>query len=238
MKFTVTNFFAEKVYNNAVTDKAAVGITVINNGTISAVSKAISKDATDEEKIAAAVSMLSNINKGNAEMITSMLTDSMLDKFGSNTENTQNAVDAVKNLVNNMADYKEGAPDDESVAKEAEAVTKLINVATTGTSNGPLFDTADGEKGALASDPDSLIDTIVGSEVVMQTMTDSVGDQESGSNPYGISYSSEEEKDSVAEALEKISIHGATHHSIMVYDAKIEEIEFFAKLLDIKPIRL
>ena len=42
----------------------------------------------------------------------------------------------------------------------------------------------------------------------------------------------------VNEALEKISIHGATHHSIMVYDAKIEEIEFFAKLLDIKPIRL
>ena len=37
MKFTVTNFFAEKVYNNEVTDKAAVGITVINNGTISAV---------------------------------------------------------------------------------------------------------------------------------------------------------------------------------------------------------
>ena len=42
----------------------------------------------------------------------------------------------------------------------------------------------------------------------------------------------------ISEALEKISIHGATHHSIMIYDAKVEEIEFFAKLLDIKPIRL
>ena len=37
MKFTVTKFFAEKVYNNNIIDRAEVGITVVNNGTISAI---------------------------------------------------------------------------------------------------------------------------------------------------------------------------------------------------------
>lgn len=41
---------------------------------------------------------------------------------------------------------------------------------------------------------------------------------------------------SVSEALEKISIHGATHHSILVYGATIREMEFFARLLGINPV--
>ena len=37
MKFTTTKIFAEKIYNNTVIDRADVGITVVNNGTISAI---------------------------------------------------------------------------------------------------------------------------------------------------------------------------------------------------------
>lgn len=40
----------------------------------------------------------------------------------------------------------------------------------------------------------------------------------------------------VSEVLEKISECGATHHSIMVYDAKPEEIEFFAKCLGLATV--
>ena len=43
-------------------------------------------------------------------------------------------------------------------------------------------------------------------------------------------------KKPVSDVLEKISECGATHHSILVYDAKPEEIAFFAKLLNINPI--
>ncbi len=42
----------------------------------------------------------------------------------------------------------------------------------------------------------------------------------------------------ISEALEKISIHGATHHSILVYGTTISEMEFFAKLVGIKPVNL
>lgn len=38
----------------------------------------------------------------------------------------------------------------------------------------------------------------------------------------------------IDEVLEKISMHGVTHHSIMVYGAKLTEIDFFAKLAGLK----
>ncbi len=39
-----------------------------------------------------------------------------------------------------------------------------------------------------------------------------------------------------AEFLEKLSINGATHHSIFVYGATVEELEYFAKLLSIETV--
>ena len=38
----------------------------------------------------------------------------------------------------------------------------------------------------------------------------------------------------ISEVLEKISMHGVTHHSIMVYGAEMAEIEFFAKIAGLK----
>lgn len=43
-------------------------------------------------------------------------------------------------------------------------------------------------------------------------------------------------KKPINEVLEKISMCGATHHSILVYDAKPCEIEFFAKCAGVNPI--
>ena len=195
--------FADKINSYASDrDNGYEEATKIISGTVNAVSKATDNSATEEEKVAATKNMIDNVNKDNAEMITSMLTDSIVNKFVSDAGNFENAADAVKNLINNMADYKESSPDDESVAKEAEAVTKLITVATTGSSDAPLFDTEDGEKGALASDPESFIGTVVESDVVMWTVIQSVDGQGAGSNPYGITYSSDEERESVANALE------------------------------------
>ena len=199
----MTNF-ADKI-NSYASDKETgyEDATKAISGTVNAVTKATDKNATEEEKVEATKNMIDNVSKDNAEMISSMLTDSMIEKFGgSTTGNTENATSAVTNLINNMADYKEESPDDESVAKEAEAVTKLITIATTGSTDEPLFDTADGDKGTLAADPQSFISTVVESSVVMATVNQSVDGQEAGSNPYGITYGSEEEKEEVASALE------------------------------------
>ncbi len=40
----------------------------------------------------------------------------------------------------------------------------------------------------------------------------------------------------ISDVLEKISMCGATHHSILVYDAKPEEIEFFAKCVGLSTV--
>ena len=42
----------------------------------------------------------------------------------------------------------------------------------------------------------------------------------------------------VADLLECLSIYGATHHSLLIYDASVEEIEYFATLLGMKVITL
>lgn len=42
----------------------------------------------------------------------------------------------------------------------------------------------------------------------------------------------------VADLLEGLSINGATHHSLLIYDASVEEIAYFASLLGMKVITL
>ena len=42
----------------------------------------------------------------------------------------------------------------------------------------------------------------------------------------------------VADLLECLSFYGATHHSLLIYDASVEEIEYFATLLGMKVITL
>ena len=42
----------------------------------------------------------------------------------------------------------------------------------------------------------------------------------------------------VADLLENLSMYGATHHSLLIYDASVEEIEYFATLLGMKVITL
>ena len=46
----------------------------------------------------------------------------------------------------------------------------------------------------------------------------------------------EPETVSTAEFLEQLSIHGATHHSCFIYDATVEEMEFFAKLISVRSV--
>ncbi len=173
------------------------------SGTLNAVSKASDKDATTEEKVEATKNMIDNVNKDNAEMISSMVSGDMIGDYGVDVDNSASVSDALKNMVYNMADYKEGNPTDEDVDKEAEAVTKMLNLAMVGAGDGPMFDTEDGEKGSVASDPDSFIGTVVESDVVMKTIGQSVEGKESGSNPYGVTYNTEEEKANVVASLEK-----------------------------------
>ena len=146
-------------------------------------------------------------------MISSMITGDMIGNFGSVAENTETVSDSLKSLIDNMANYKEGNPDEASVNKEAEAVTTILSLAIIGSGEGSMFDKKDEagavlEQGAVGSDPDSFITTVVESEVVMGTVTDTVKNNES--NPFGVTYDTEEEKQEVASALENYYAENAT----------------------------
>ena len=180
--------------------------------TIDTFTKATDKFATTTEKTNATADLINNINKDNADMISSMITGDMIGSFGSVAENTDTISDSLKSLIDNMANYKEGNPDEASINKEAEAVTTILSLAIIGSNDGAMFDKKDDngnvvDQGAVGSDPDSFIATVVESEVVMGTVTDTVKNGES--NPYGVSYETEEEKDEVASALENYYLENA-----------------------------
>ncbi len=181
--------------------------------TVNTITKATDKYATSAEKTTATAELINNINKDNAEMISSMITGDMIGNFGSVAENTETVSDSLKSLIDNMANYKEGNPDEASVNKEAEAVTTILSLAIIGSGEGSMFDKKDEagevlEQGAVGSDPDSFITTVVESEVVMGTVTDTVKNNES--NPFGVTYDTEEEKQEVASALENYYAENAT----------------------------
>ena len=46
----------------------------------------------------------------------------------------------------------------------------------------------------------------------------------------------EPKSESTAKFLEDLSSNGATHHSIFVYGATVEELEYFGKLLNMKTV--
>ena len=201
--------------------------TKVIGNTVSAISKATDKNASSSEKAQATADMINSLSKENADMVTSMITGDMAGNFGSNVENPDELTDSLKDLINNMADYKDGNPDEASVNKEAEAVTKILSLAIAGSGDGAMFDKKDEngeviEKGVVASDVDSFISTVVESSVVMSTVANSCEGKENGANPYGVAYDSEEEKADVAAALENYYVEN--RHEDADLESKLQNL--------------
>ena len=170
--------------------------------TVEAVKVNTKTDATKEEKIQAVESMIQNINTDNAEMLTTIITGNVVGSLGSSgAEYSDKIADSLSSLINNMAQFKEGDPNDEAVSSEAEAVSQVLGLAMTGGDSSAIF-SSDTEKGSIDATPEEFIGQMINSDVVMQTVSQTVANEESGSNPYGINYASEEEAQSVADALE------------------------------------
>jgi hypothetical protein len=170
--------------------------------TVEAVKVNTKTDATKEEKIQAVETMIQNVNTDNAEMLTSIITGNVVGSLGSSgAEYSDKIADSLSSLINNMAQFKEGDPNDEAVSSEAEAVSQVLGLAMTGGDSSAIF-SSDTEKGSIDATPEEFIDQMINSDVVMQTVSQTVENEEAGSNPYGINYSNEEEAQTVVDALE------------------------------------
>ena len=171
-------------------------------GTIEAINKASDVTASREEKKQASENMMHEVNHENKEMISSMVTGNMVNDFGVGIENTETVAESFRNLIDNMAKYKDEERSDEEMTSEAHAVSKILTLATCGAGEGPKFD-KDGVEGSVDSSSDEFIKSMVESEVVMTTVSQTAEGKEQGSNPYGITYADEQERADVSASLER-----------------------------------
>lgn len=223
MSHSELNGFADKINDFAAHKEGGYAeATKAVAGTIEAIEKASDINATREEKKQASESMMQEINHDNKEMITSMVTGNMVNDFGVGIDNTDTVADSFKSLIDNMAKYKDEERSDEDMSSEAQAVSKILTLATCGAGEGPMFD-KDGVEGSVDSSSDEFIKSVVESEVVMATVSQTVEGKEQGSNPYGITYADEQEKAEVADSLERYYVENT--------DNGDEELE--QKLIDL-----
>jgi len=204
-KSELTNF-ADKITEvvNAENSTGYTEATQAVSGTIKAITSTTDTEKTKEDKLEATKELIDTITPESAEMVSSIVSSSMVTDMGVAEENAEAVSSAMSSMLNNMAAYKTNNPDSDNHEKEAEAVNTLLDMAmniTTESTDAPLFSSEENE-GVLGTTADEFIDLIVNSEVVSQTVKETVKDNGYSDNPLGLPALSEEEKASVTSTLE------------------------------------
>jgi hypothetical protein len=203
------NDFADKI-NNSVDGKDYTYSEATNtvSDTIDMMTSITNTDLTNEEKKEKTQKLLTNMTPDNAEMLSAMVSPSLMVSYGTPEGRAEQVSDSVSLLFDNMANFSTGAGADaseEEYAKEADAVNKVLKLAMEGTSSDEndnsksLFNNENGE-GKIDVTVEEFVDLMAGSHVVSQTLTDTVYEQNGGESPYSIT-TGEEEKAEVAEAI-------------------------------------
>ncbi len=155
--------------------------------TIKMFTTAMNADATAQDKKEATKELLSNITPESADMISSMVTTSMVTDMGVPEEKAEAVTSTLSSMLGKMADYSSENADEESINKEVEAVNKVVDMAMniTDTTSEPLFhDDENGE--SLLGNADEFVDLIVNSEVISGTLQEAITDAGNTDNPLGI----------------------------------------------------
>ena len=150
---------------------------------------------TKEEKKEDTKKLLDTISKDTAEMLSVIVTPSLVQNYGVSAAKSDTVSSTVTELLNNMAKYEDKNDTTGAKAeKEAEAVSTLLDFAITASgSKGSLFNTgSDSKKGALDTTADQFVELIVTSEVVYTTVDDMVYRDGKTDNPLGAKLNSQD----------------------------------------------
>jgi hypothetical protein len=201
------NLFADKV-NDAVNNSSYAHVTGTVSDTIDMMVSITDNSLTDDEKKDKTQKLLSNMNQDSAEMLSAMVSPSLMMSYGTPESRAEKASDSISLLFDNMASFSTGAganATEDEYAKEADAVNKVLKLAMEGTSsdekdnNKSLFNNENGE-GKIDVTVEEFVDLMAGSQVVSQTLTDTVYEQNGGESPYGIT-TGDSEKAEIAQAI-------------------------------------
>ncbi len=196
--------FADKVGEMVTgTEGTYADATVAVSGTINMMQSVTDENKTAEEKKEATKELLDNITPASAEVLGSMVTSSMVTDMGVPAENAEAVSSTVTSMLNNMASY-ENTEDSAAADREAEAVNQILNMAMNITpesmEESSLFNDG-GEAGLLGVTAEEFVDLIAGSQVISQTLIETVIEQGYSDNPLGVPELSDFEKSVMTDAV-------------------------------------
>ncbi len=113
--------------------------------------------------------LVTDLTPESAEVIGSVMTTETLQNFGVAEETAEVASGMLSNMLTNLSEKKDEM-DEETLAKETEAVKDIVNIMMDSTVSGGTF----GEDGTTGADIDKYVDNIMGSEVVADTIINAV----------------------------------------------------------------
>ena len=203
-------------------------------------------DKTKEEKKEDTKKLLDTISKDTAEMIGTLVTPSLVENYGVSAEKSDTVSSTVSSLLDNMANYEnEDDVNGEQAAKEAEAVSTLLDLAITASDSkgGSLFNTKtdDGageggdetvSTGSLNTTAAELVEMVVTSEVVSTTIDDMVYRDGNNDNPFGAQLNEQDN----AEAVTAIEEYYANNkgESAEADEELARKLEAIAIMLNVK----
>ncbi len=199
------NAFADKLNATAKSENGSyAGTTAMVSHTITVVDKISDENATKEELRQSTEKLMSDMTPENAELLSTMTTPSMMEKYGVESEKSGLVSNSVSKLFSNMANFQSSTSSsagDEEYGREADAVNTVLKLAMDGSDSDAksLFAT-DGESGRIDATPDEYVELLVGSEVVSETLLTTVYDDGNTDNPFGV-YPTDGDKEVLSVAL-------------------------------------
>lgn len=191
--------FSDKLTNLIDEEYTYTDATNTVSTTINMINAVKDENITKEERRENTQKLIEDLDPGKADMISSMVTASSMQKYGASEEKAQSVSNSVSDLFNNMANFSSDVGS-EAYQQEADAVNTVLDLAMKGSDSDDdrrLFG-EDGE-GKLDTNADDFVSLVINSEVVSATMISAA--QMGEENPYGV-YPTNEDREELSLAME------------------------------------
>ena len=222
--------FADKLNSTTQSENSSYGsATKAVSNTIEVVDKINDSTTTKEERRESTEKLISNMTPDNAELLGTMTTPSMMVKYGSSESAAQVVADSVSTLLNNMATFQDKADSDTVYDTEADAVNTLLVLAmdSAESSETSLFATDENGGGKTGTTASEYVELFVSSDVVSETLLNTVYEEGNDQNPFGVN-PSENDKEEFQAAIDDYYANNSEGLSEEEHDILVKKLNAVA----------
>ncbi|MBE6548301.1 MAG: CvpA family protein [Ruminococcaceae bacterium] len=222
--------FAHKISDGRTEETGYEQISVTVSQTFDVLESIHEGTAPNEDKREHVSNLMKDLTPDTAKVIQDVSTPSLMQNYGVQPDKAEQTSNAVGTLFGNMSNYTEAHPqgdmtDDEykaSIDHEAEAVNKIITLAMKANEDKgedkTIFNTADGQQGAVEMSATDVVDLFVTSDVAVDTTNELVNGKDGTENnfdPMGVqSGLSASDKEDLVNALDAYAAENGTDNGI------------------------